>query len=224
MTSTWSAVMSPSAQTRVHSGRWRSERARRTVRRACAFGSRHRVTSHAAALAAPSGCQFPDASKTAVALVTKASRRASWRWRISIDSVSAQADGSDPCNRSIASVRTSRSTRTVKHSGVTGHGRGCASTDRCHSRLRRLSITMSMVHRSIDCPSSTRGDPPMAACPLCKREMLAKVSCDTDPFIIDAKVYEPLPWGRERRIGRAPTNFVVPRLWHTPRRHPSPWL
>jgi len=48
----------------------------------------------------------------------------------------------------------------------------------------------------------------MAACPLCKREMLFAVSCNTDPFIIGAKVYEPLPWGKERRSGRAPANFA----------------
>jgi hypothetical protein len=56
---------------------------------ATGFGSRHRVVIQAPALRAPSGTQFPAASKSAVASVTKVSRRASSRQRASIDSVSA---------------------------------------------------------------------------------------------------------------------------------------
>jgi hypothetical protein len=42
----------------------------------------------------------------------------------------------------------------------------------------------------------------VAACPYCHREMLCAVSCNTDPFVIAGKLYEPVPWGEERRFGR----------------------
>ena len=64
----------------------------------------------------------------------------------------------------------------------------------------------------------------MAVCPSCTREMRDSVSCTIDPFIIGAKLYEPLPWGRERRVGRRPIDFRVPRLCDTTRRDPSPWV
>jgi hypothetical protein len=50
----------------------------------------------------------------------------------------------------------------------------------------------------------------MAVCPLCTREMRDSVSCTIDPFIIGTKLYEPLPWGRERRFGRPRPNFACP--------------
>lgn len=38
----------------------------------------------------------------------------------------------------------------------------------------------------------------MAVCPFCQGEMSDGISCSTDPLTIAGKVYEPLPWGRER--------------------------
>ena len=47
----------------------------------------------------------------------------------------------------------------------------------------------------------------MAVCPACNGEMLNSVSCTTDPFIIAGKMYEPLPWGQERKPRRSPAGF-----------------
>ena len=89
MVSTWAPVIAPADQASAQAGSWRSRRPRLTRRRACPFGSRHRVANQAAAVWAPSGAHAPEASKAAAAVVEKASRRASSRWRSSIDSASA---------------------------------------------------------------------------------------------------------------------------------------
>jgi len=34
--------------------------------------------------------------------------------------------------------------------------------------------------------------------------MLDSISCNLDPFIIAGKIYEPIPWGKERRFRRVP--------------------
>ena len=60
--------------------------------------------------AGPVGAQFPDRSKAAVARVVSASRRASWRWRETTDSGSANTAGSTRPSRSSSSVRPSRET------------------------------------------------------------------------------------------------------------------
>jgi hypothetical protein len=141
MTSTWAAVMSPSLHAREQSGRCRSSRPRCTWRRAWARGRWHIEVNHADALRAPSGTQFPAASKAAVASVTMASRRASWRWRCPIDSVSANADRSDPLSSSSAAVRTSRSMGTVHHPGVTLTQSTWQTTKRSQRRVERVRMS-----------------------------------------------------------------------------------
>jgi hypothetical protein len=50
----------------------------------------------------------------------------------------------------------------------------------------------------------------MAVCPLCQQEMLDTVSCNSEPFIIAGKVYEPLPWGQEKRFRPVPATRPAP--------------
>jgi hypothetical protein len=38
----------------------------------------------------------------------------------------------------------------------------------------------------------------MAICPHCSQEMTQKISCRSDPIIIDETAYEPVRWGSER--------------------------
>jgi len=47
----------------------------------------------------------------------------------------------------------------------------------------------------------------MAVCPLCRGEMTAGISCNGDALCIGGKIYEPLPWGGERRLLRPPGNL-----------------
>jgi hypothetical protein len=51
-------------------------------------------------------------------------------------------------------------------------------------------------------------EPDMACCPVCKGEMRLGISCVTDPFVINGRVYDPIPWGHERRTGRRVANFA----------------
>jgi len=50
----------------------------------------------------------------------------------------------------------------------------------------------------------------MAVCPWCNAEMLDAVSCSAEPLAILGKLYEPLPWGMERRFGRRTSRLACP--------------